>query len=202
MGRTVVVLGFLALAPAALASHPSRLTNIPVNLDGDRALERLVAEENVSFDHQVWYAHVRVVDVCRGRARTHAVTRRWRQLDEARVVQADGRGRREVFALVRRGSDQGEAKVVRLTDRRGACPAPRALFLYATDRATMPKLLVLIAFRVELAELDPARGLEVRLVETFGISGMLSSRERETRYRYVVRDDRYVAYSTTWRTIP
>jgi hypothetical protein len=196
----------LATAPVAFASHPDRLVELRANLDADRALERVVGAEGSTVDHDRFFADVKLFDVCAGREREHRLTATYVRLGDVKIVQADGRGRREVLAVVNGRENEGEAKLVRLVARRGsACPVPRALFAYRADRRPFlpPQLLPLVNFRVEVVELERRyRGRELRLTEYYQARGMLSSRTRELLYRYVRSSDRYVHYRTTAGGIP
>jgi hypothetical protein len=202
-----VVAAVLVAVSAAGASHPSRQLTLRANLDGDRAIERVVATEDVSFDHSAATSRVVVVDTCRGE-RTHPVVQARAFLLQARFVQADGRGRAEVLAAV--GGPlgavvDGKARVVRLVPVRGRCPALRALFSYdaASPPQPAPAGFVLSSFEVTPDELEPRyRGREVRLVEWYRSGGALSSQVRTSVYRYAAGRDRYVLLRSFLATIP
>ena len=118
--RLVAILALLA-APAALATHPSQYREVRANLDRDRALERVAGAEDVSSDHRVWRASVRVIDRCHGRNRTHVVVSGYERLESASPVQADGRGPSEVIGvLFGLEAGTGEARLVRLVIERSA----------------------------------------------------------------------------------
>lgn len=203
------VAAVLVAVPAAEASHPSRQLTLRANLDGDRAVERVVATEDVSFDHSSVTSRVVVVDTCRGE-RTHTVVHARASLLQARFVQADGRGRPEVLAAV--GGPlgagalvDGKARVVRLVSFRGRCPALRALFSYnaASPPQPAPAGFLLSSFEVTPDELEPRfRGREVRLVEWYRSGAALSSRVRTSVYRYAAARDRYVLLRTFLATTP
>lgn len=203
--RLVVALA-LVVAPAALASHPSQHRELKANLDRDRALERIVADEDVSRDHSIWRASVRVVDRCRGRDRSYLVLDGYQRLEIARPVQADGRGSSEVLVLLRgSAAGAGGARIVRLTPRSGRCPSLRTLFTYVAARAEPGPVpdLRLTWFTVELVELERRYGgRELRLTEEFTMPPMLSAVRRETLYRYVRGRDTYVVYATNTHRMP
>ena len=194
----------LVAVPAALASHPSRLRSQQANLDRDRALETVVGVEDVSRDHSVWRAHVRIVDRCRGRARQYVVLDGYRQLVAADPVQADGRGANEVLAVLRGASADGEGRLVRLVPRRGRCATTRRLFRYVaaeTDRPAPGQELT--HFDVEVVELQADyAGRELRVTELFQSPPMLSSIHRERLYRYLRARDAYVLYATNTHRVP
>lgn len=202
--RLVAILALLA-APAALATHPSQYREVRANLDRDRALERVAGAEDVSSDHRVWRASVRVIDRCHGRNRTHVVVSGYERLESASPVQADGRGPSEVIGvLFGLEAGTGEARLVRLVGRAGGCPAPRTLFRYVAARAQPPQPgLQLTSFRVELHELKTSfPGRELTLSEEFQRPPMLSSFMRVSQHRYVRRGDRYVVYATHTHRVP
>lgn len=204
--RLVAALVAAAAVPAAFAAHPSQLRETKANLDRDRALERIVASEDVSSDHSVWRASVAVVDRCRGRDRSLLVLDGYQRLETARAVQADGRSARETLGVLRGlAAGAGEARLVRLVARAGRCPSLRTLFSYVAARAEpgpVPELR-LTWFTVDLAELERRYpGRELRLVEQFSMPPMLSSVRRETLYRHVRTRDVYVAYATRTHRVP
>jgi hypothetical protein len=202
-----VVATVLVAVPAAGASHPSRQLTLRANLDGDRAIERVVATEDVSFDHSAATSRVVVVDTCRGE-RTHPVVQARASLLQARFVQADGRGSAEVLAAA--GGPlgavvDGKARVVRLVPVRGRCPALRTLFSYnaASPPQPAPAGFLLSSFEVTPDELEPRfRGREVRLVEWYRSGAALSSRVRTSVYRYAAARDRYVLLRSFLATVP
>jgi hypothetical protein len=202
--KLVAVLA-LVVVPAALATHPSQLREVKANLDRDAALERIVAAEEVSSDHSVWRASVRIVDRCRGRNRTYTVTAGFQRLGEAKAQQADGRGAMEVLGVVYGASARdGIARLVRLAVRPRGCPTLRTLFRYVAAESERPSRDVeLVQFTVDVVELD-ARfgGRELRVTELFQTPPMLSSIHRETLYRYVRRGDTYVVYATNIHRVP
>jgi hypothetical protein len=202
--RLVVVLA-LAVVPAALATHPSQLRELKANLDRDRALERVVGVEDLSSDHRVWRASVRVVDRCRGRDRSHLVVGGYQRLETASGVQADGRGPSEAIGvLFGLEAGTGEARLVRLIAAAGSCPKLRALFRYVAAAAEPPLPgLRLTRFRVEMRDLVTTYpGRELSLFEEFQMPPMLSSVVRVTQHRYLRRGDRYVVYATNTHRIP
>jgi len=202
-----VVAAVLVAVPAAGASHPSRQLTLRANLDGDRAIERVVATEDASFDHSEFASRVVVVDACRGE-RTHRVVQARTSLLAARFVQADGRGRAEVLGAV--GGPlgavvDGRARVVRLVPVRGRCPALRALFSYNASSPPQPAPtgFLLSSFEVTPDELEPRfRGREVRLVEWYRSGAALSSQVRTSVYRYAAVRDRYVLLRSFLATVP
>ena len=195
----------LLVVPAALASHPSRLMETKANLDGDRALERVVAVEDVSRDHSVWRASVRIVDRCGARNRSYRVVAGFQRLGEAKAEQVDGRGAKEVLGVVYSVSaGDGVARLVRLVSRPGRCPALRTLFDYVAAKSDRPAPgFDLVQFTVEVVELNaryPAR--ELRVTELFQTPPMLSSVHREKLYRHVRTRDTYVLYETNTHRVP
>jgi hypothetical protein len=182
--RLAFVLALVAV-PAALASHPSRLVETKANLDGDRAAERIVGVEDVSRDHSIWRASVRIVDRCGGRNRSYRVVAGFQRLGEAKAEQVDGRGAKEVLGVVYSVSaGDGVARLVRLVRR----PGPG---------------FDLVQFTVEVVELDTRHpGRELRLTELFQTPPMLSSVHREKLYRYARARDTYVLYETNIHRVP
>lgn len=202
--RLVAVVALLA-APAALASHPSQQREVKANLDGDRALERIVGVEDVSSDHSTWRASVRVVDRCGGRNRTHRVAAGFQRLGEAKAEQADGRGAKEVLGVVYSVSArEGVARLARLVNRSGRCPTLRTLFEYSAAESEPPAPeFELAQFTVDVVGLESRYlGRELRVTELFQAPPMLSSIHREKLYRYVRARDRYVLYATNTHRVP
>jgi hypothetical protein len=202
--RLVVVLALVA-APAALASHPSRLVETRANLDRDRAAERIVGVEDVSRDHSIWRASVRIVDRCGGRNRSHRVVAGFQRLGEAKAEQVDGRGAKEVLGVVYGVSaGDGVARLVRLVSGAGRCAALRTLFSYVAAKSDRPGPgFDLVQFTVEVVDLDTRHaGRELRLTELFQTPPMLSSVHREKLYRYVAGRDAYVLYATNTHRVP
>jgi hypothetical protein len=202
--RLVVVLALLAV-PAALASHPSRLIETKANLDADRTAERIVGVEDVSRDHSIWRANVRIVDRCGGRNRSYRVVAGFQRLGEAKAEQVDGRGAKEVLGVVYSLSARdGVARLVRLVSRPGRCPALRTLFDYVAAKSDRPGPgFDLVQFTIEVVELDARRqGRELRLTELFQTPPMLSSVHREKLYRYVRTRDTYALYETNIHRVP
>jgi hypothetical protein len=201
----VVLLVALVVVPAALAAHPSRLIEVKANLDADRAPERIVGVEDVSSDHSVWRASVRVVDRCAGRSRTHQLVGGFQRLGEAKAEQADARGAKEVLGVLYNVSaNDGIARLVRLAGRSQRCPTLRTLFQYRGRQSPRPAPEAeLVQFTVDLVELDSSRpGRELRVTELFQIPPMLSSIHRESLYRYVRARDGYVLYETNTHRVP
>jgi hypothetical protein len=184
-----VILALLAAAaavsPAAPACHPDRLYDKRVNLDGDRALEEVVAVDHHNCAHTEFVAYVQIRDRCRGAWRTYELGSRSDVLQRFRIVNADGRTKRpEVFFVTRKlGVASGVAEVVRLDDRPSACARVRTLFRYQpTDNG-------LRDFNVELEDVAPGfLGLEVVVTESSDVA------QRTTTYRYDRARDRYVVY--------
>jgi hypothetical protein len=202
--KLVVFLALVA-APAALASHPSQHRQLTVNLDHDRALERVVADEEVSRDHSIWRASVRIVDRCGGRNRSYRVAGGFQRLGEAKAEQVDGRGAKEVLGVVYSVSAaDGAARLVRLVSRPGRCPALRTLFEYVAAKSERPGPgFALVQFTVEVVELEARYpGRELRLTELFQTPPMLSSVHREKLYRSVRTRDTYVLYDTNTHRVP
>lgn len=201
----LVFLLALVVVPAALASHPSRLIETKANLDADRASERIVGVEDVSRDHSIWRASVRIVDRCGGRNRSYRVVAGFQRLGEARAEQVDGRGAKEVLGVVYNVSaGDGVARLVRLVSRPGRCPALRTLFDYVAAKSDRPGPgFDLVQFTVEVVELDARYpGRELRLTELFQTPPMLSSVHREKLYRYVRPRDTYLLYETNIHRVP
>lgn len=199
------LLAALALAPALLASHPSQRREINANVDGDRALERVIAVENVSRDHSVWRASVQIVDRCGGRNRSHVVAAGFPRLGDAKAVQADGRGANEVLGVVYdRSARDGIARLVRLVPRAGRCPVPRTLFRYVAAASDAPADGgELVQFTIDVVELDSRHaGRELRVTELFQTPAESSSVHRETLYRFVRARDAYVVYATNTHDVP
>jgi hypothetical protein len=201
----LVLLLAVVVVPAALAAHPSRLIEVKANLDGDRAPERIVGVEDVSSDHSVWRASVRVVDRCGRRSRTHQLVGGFQRLGEAKAEQADGRGAKEVLGVLYTVSaNDGIARLARLAGRSQRCPTLRTLFQYRGRQSPRPAPEAeLVQFTVDLVELDSRRpGRELRVTELFQIPPMLSSIHRESLYRYVRARDGYVLYETNTHRVP
>jgi hypothetical protein len=197
--KAIIAIVLLAVVPSALASHPSKRIETQRNLDRDRALERIVGEEEVTRDHSVWRASVRVLDRCGGRARTLNVVRGYTTLESVSPVQADGRGPAEVIGVVTNvARNRGMARLVRLAARRGRCPALRTLFRYvAADTIPPQPGLALQRFEITMHQFEietPERELSVS--EYFRVPSGDALVHRSTRYRYVRADERYHAYST------
>jgi hypothetical protein len=202
--KLAVVLALLA-APAALASHPSQHREVKANLDGDRALERVVGVEDVSRDHSTWRASVSVVDRCGGRDRTYRVAAGFTRLGDAKAEQADGRGAREVLAVLYSVSARaGVGRLARLVSRPRRCPTLRMLFRYNAARTEPPAPgAELVQFTVDVVELEARYpGREMRVTELFQTPPMLSSIHRETLYRYARVGDGYVPYATNTHRVP
>jgi hypothetical protein len=202
------VAALLVAVPAAGASHPSRQFTLRANLDGDRAIERVVVTEDVSFDHSQLSTRVVVLDACRGRQRAHPVVDARASLLAARFVQADGRGRTELLAAVGGplgNLTDGKARVVRLVAVRGGCPRLKTLFSYAASSPPLPapEGFVLSSFEVNPDELERRyRGREVVLVEWYRSGAALASRARTSVYRFATARDRYVLLRSFLATVP
>jgi hypothetical protein len=203
--KAISAIVLLAVVPSALASHPAKRIETQRNLDRDRALERIVGEEEVSGDHSIWRASVRVVDRCGGRARTLNVVRGYTTLESVSSVQADGRGPEEVIGVVTSVTRRrGAARLVRLAARRGRCPALRTLFRYAAADTIPPRPgLTLQRFEITMHQFEiETPGRELSVSEYFGMPTADSLVHRSTLYRYVRADDRYDAYSTVTHDVP
>jgi hypothetical protein len=195
MLRLLLLLGiFAALAAVsgraahdAYACHPDRLSEIRVNLDGDRAKEEVVAADSHDCAHTTFRAYVHVRDRCRGAWRTYDLGSEAHMLQRFRIANADGRTKRhELFFVTRRLGlvAGGIAAVVRLDDRASGCARVRALFRY------QPMDPALRSFDVELKDVAPQfAGLEVILTEGKEVA------QTTTRYRYDRTRDRYIRYS-------
>jgi hypothetical protein len=203
-----IVATVLVAVPAGGASHPSREITLRANLDGDRAVERVVATEDSSVDHSELSARVAVLDRCAGRERTLRVADGRASLLAARFLQADGRGRAEVLGAV--GGPlgtvgAGAAKVVRLVAVRRGCPRLRALFSYSASSPPLPapEGFLLSSYELRPDELEARyRGRELVLVEWYRSGAALSSRVRTSTYRYATSNDRYVLLKSFVATVP
>jgi hypothetical protein len=197
----------LGVVPAALAGHPIVSSVMRANLDADAALEEAIAEYGpTDVAHTSYIAGVAIRDTCGRRARVHALAVvNVPARASARVAQADGRGRREVLGEIDVSAGGGEAAVARLVDRPGRCPTARKLFAYSSAAPPLPPPAGFPITSIDIDVVELARaysGRELRLVERYQIRGMLSSRVRETLYRYVPRLDRYARYRTRLYAIP
>jgi hypothetical protein len=153
-----------------------------VNLDGDRAKERITAVDHHDCAHSEWLAYVRVRDRCG----TYELGSRNDVLQAFRIANADGRTRRpEVFFATSKVAPvaSGVAKLVRFDDRPSGCSRPRALFRYVPGAGIK-------TFAAELTDDAPQfPGLEIVLTEGREVA------QTVTRYRYDRKLDRYVRYA-------
>jgi hypothetical protein len=177
-------------APARPACHPIGLHVLARgSLDADPEPETLAELDGpVDCAHSAFVASMQIVDTCKGRRSTYAVSASYRRpdqrLDRGTILEADGRrGRREAFFVAHGATaDSGEAAIVHLVaPRRGVCPGPRFLFRYRPTPGVD-------AFDVELAELSKRfPGLEVRVTEQIGVDRFVRTyRFDRVRGRYVL----------------
>jgi hypothetical protein len=186
----VLVAVFAALAastdrtPTAAACHPDRLFQKHVNLDGDRALEQVVAVDSHDCQHTSFVAYVHVHDRCHGAWQVYDLHSKGQVLEQFRIVNADGWTKRpEVFFVVRNFGmpTTGVAEVVRMDDRASGCSSAHALFKY------VPRDEALRGFSIELKDAAARfRGLEVVLTKTYEADRTVTTlRYDRTRGRYV-----------------
>ena len=171
-----------AIPPAMPVCHPDRLIERSVNLDGDRAKERVTAVDHHDCAHTEWLAYVRVRDRCG----TYELGSRNDVLQAFRIANADGRTRRpEVFFATSKVAPfaSGVAKLVRFDDDRSGCSRPRVLFRYVPGPGIK-------SFGAELKDVAPRfPGLEIVLTEGREVA------QQVMHYRYDRTFDRYVRYA-------
>lgn len=193
-----VALG-LALVPAALASHPSTRVARQTNLDGDAALETVIATHIISFDHKRQRAEVVALDDCAGERRTYelAPAGRWmfpRAIRGSRVL-----GRPGVLFTIHYEDGHVIARLSRLrVQQRGECPTPSTPFDYssATPLVAPPRGYLIAGIDVSVTD-DSKRysGRELLLTESYaeGTSRPVRAK-RLTYFRYRLRTRMYERY--------
>lgn len=199
---TCALVAALVLGPAAFASHPSWFVDRKTNLDGDRALERISAEYEVTSDHRVERATISVFDNCRGRVEHYELAPPGRSLNREEILGQRALGRRAVlFSMVYRDGHE-IARVVQLRPkRRDACPTPVAIFAYSSARPPYPApqgskvrnaKVVVGEYAAKFA------GKELLLTEEYTRTpGMDPIRKlRHTYFRYSNAKRRYLPYRT------
>jgi hypothetical protein len=198
---TLATVAAVVLAPAAFASHPSWSFDARLNVDADRALERVVADYEVSSDHSLERAEIAVVDRCAGRVRRYRLAPPGRSMDREGILGARELGRPAVLFSMVYPDGLEIARVVQLrSKRRGACPRPAAIFDYSSARPPypVPEGLGIRDARLEPGEHSTAyAGRELLLTEMYASPGANPIRKlRRTYYRYAAATRRYVAYHT------
>jgi hypothetical protein len=191
----------VVLAPAAFASHPSWSVDARLNVDADRALERVVAEYEVSSDHSLERAEIAVVDKCAGRVRRYGLAPPGRSMDREGILGLRELGRPAVLFSIVYPDRREIARVVQLrAKRRGACPRPAAIFDYSSARPPYPAPEGLSIRDAMLAPGEHSTvyaGRELLLTEEYaGPRGNPIRMLRRTYYRYAPAKRRYVAYHT------
>jgi hypothetical protein len=198
---TIALAAALVAVPVALASHPSWFLDRKVNADTDRALERVVAEYDPSFDHKVERAEIAVVDRCAGREARHMLAPTGRALDRETILRSSSLGRPGVVFAMKLQDQSWIARVVQLRVlRKGACPRPVAIFSYSSKRPPYapPEEHWVGGVSVEPGEHSAAyAGKELVLVERYA-SRQLNPVQltRTTYFRYSPARRGYVAYKT------
>lgn len=167
-----------------------------MDLDGDRALERLVAVHDVSSDHKVERADVTAFDHCNGRELSYKLVKTGKRLSVADIRGPSSLGRRAVLFSIGYGGRTAVARVIGLRVRPGqTCPSPFTFFAYSTSRPPKPPPAGLFArnFYV-LPRNDSSRypGPELFLIEFYGPNAGDLVSKRETYFGF--RGGRYVAY--------
>jgi hypothetical protein len=198
---TLITVAALTLAPIAIASHPSWMLDRKVNLDGDRALERIVAEYDVSFDHKVEEATIMAFDRCRASTRRYALAAPGRSLEREGILGPDALGRKAVAFAMAYADGTKIARVVQLRkSRTGACPRPAWLLAYSSRNPPYPapEGYGITAARLAAGEDSSAHaGKEVVLTEEYSSPRLNPGRKlRHTYFGYSAAKRRYVAYRT------
>jgi hypothetical protein len=202
MFRATLVTAVAAIsAPVAFASHPSWSLDTRLNVDADRALERVVAKYEVSSNHAFERAEIAVVDRCGGRARRYELAPPGRSMAREEILGRRELGRPAILFSMVYPDGREIARVVQLrSKRRGACPRPVAIFDYSSSQPPYP---VPGGFTIRDAKLMPGEhstayaGRELLLTEAYA-SGRASPIQqlRQTYFRYSTTQRRYVAYHT------
>jgi hypothetical protein len=171
---------------------------VPLNLDADPALERLLYHQRSSdFAFQ---AQVR--DRCDDTRRTWRLSPYENKFNAIEAIEADGTTPQpEVFFYatgLHEALTDRLVKLVRFDQADGACARPRVLFRYHPRPARNGRGTSVIATRV--TDVDPSRpGLEIRLkLGTFArVNGEAHLVRRVTRvYGYAPGADRYTRIRT------
>jgi hypothetical protein len=197
---TLGLVAALLVAPAALASHPSWFLDRKVNADADRALERVVAEYDVSSDHKIERAEITVLDRCAGRDAKYMLAV-GKSLHRETVLRSSALGRPGVAFAMRYHDQSWVARVVQLrAARKGACPRPVAMFSYSSKQPPYapPEEHWVGSVSLEPGEHSTAyAGKELVLLERYA-SRQLNPVQvtRHTYYRYSAVKRGYVAYKT------
>jgi hypothetical protein len=167
-----------------------------MNLDGDRALERVVAEYDVSFDHKQERADVTAFDRCNGKEVAHKLVRTGKRLSVSEIFGPRALGRPAVLFAVGYGGRTGVARVMGLRLREGqTCPSPYTFFAYSTSKPPKPPPAGLLVRDFDLVPRNDSTrypGPELVLTEFYGPSTGDTAAKRLTYFRY--RSGRYVAY--------
>jgi hypothetical protein len=188
----VLVLALVVvLAAPASASQPTRTQR--VNLDGDRARERVVVSHSIGSGESAPRARVDVLDRCRGAWRRHSLAAGDGMVERAQVVELDGRTARRELLLVLESGAGGVAKAVRLDGGGRTCARPRTLFEHSPQPP--PSGHALTGFDVRLAETHPRRSRGIAVVETYGTCAW-----RRSDYHYDRGSDRYALAATSLET--
>src|SRR5437763_6853333 len=122
------------MTPTAAACHPDRFFDKQVNLDGDRAMEEVLAADTHDCGHTSFKAYVHVQDRCHGTWNTYTLNSDGQLLEQFRLVNADGWMKRpEVFFVIRNFGTPatGVAEVVRMDDRASGCSSAHGLCAYS-----------------------------------------------------------------------
>jgi hypothetical protein len=198
--RAALIASLVALVTAPPA--PAVPRTLEANLDGDRALERVLVRGKPFVAQRIV-----LEDRCGGTTVRHRLSRVWHSVDRVAVLDLDGVTRRpEIFFDMRNGAG-GHVGVVKVVHfhrlARGACPVPVTLFRYSPDRPPVRPPAGYGAVNFLVTPEDYARryrGKELRLDEgLFGPNDQAlccPSRQRRTFLRYAPSRERYVVYST------
>jgi hypothetical protein len=194
----------LALPAAALATHELNAHPVEANLDGDPALERVVAEKVRS--RGIDYRRVVLHDDCDGIDPGWILSPRHDIVPVMEVREIDGDpARPEIRLEARSGASglAGVARVYRYAVAEGppvSCSVPQRLFDYSTSRPRPrpPKGTWVAGFGVFVKNYRRSTpALEIRLVESLGRKGrpaLTANGSRTTYWR--LEGDRYVRYRT------
>jgi hypothetical protein len=198
---TFVLVAVLALAPAALASPPSWFLDRKLNLDGDRALERIHAAYDVSSDHKYQRAEIAALDTCAGRERRYELAPPGKFMAREAIFGRRALGRAAVLFSMSYADRHWIARVVQLRPKqKGACPTPALLFDYSSVRPPYPAP---DGYTVGLVSAAPGEhssayaGKELLLTEEYSSPRLSPVRKiRHTYLRYLGSKRRYVPYRT------
>jgi hypothetical protein len=201
---TPAIVAAFVLAPVAFATHPSWMDERKVNLDGDRALERIVAGYAVSSDHKFERADMAAFDRCGGRERRYelAAPGRW----VGGILSRKALGRSAVAFSMGYRDGHVIARVIQLRAKRegwwslGACPTPASLLAYSSKSPPYPAPP---GYDIAVAQFAAGEhssaypGKELVLTEDYSSPRMNPSRKlRRTYFGYSTAKRRYVAYRT------